>query len=143
MWTNYYDVKTDTKYEMNLGVLPYISIPRETLKQMKDILEYESVGRIYEAVVNYIYDDIEPESLNKAETSFFNTIIEQITRLSFQYFKKISTLKNQSGAVRVLEGNKSDEKNDCFCPWVENDMTEDEYKSQLNEDELKIISVTR
>lgn len=108
MWTNYYDVKTDTKYEMNLGVLPYISIPRETLKQMKDILEYESVGRIYEAVVNYIYDDIKPESLNKAETSFFNTIIEQITRLSFKYFKQISTLKNQGGAVRVLEGKKQE-----------------------------------
>lgn len=108
MWTNYYNPDEDKMYAFNLSVLPYISIPNETLKQMRDILEYESVGKIYEAVCDYIYEDKEPNLKTKAEKSFFDTLIQQITRLSAKYFKKLSTLKNQGGAVRVLEGKKQE-----------------------------------
>lgn len=100
MWVDFYSVEDNRTYELNLSALPYISIPRETLKQMKDILEYEAVGRIYEAVCEYIYDDKEPSLKDKAEKSFFNTIIEQIARLSFNYLKKISRLKNQNGKLK-------------------------------------------
>lgn len=106
MWNRYYDANEDKTYEFNLTVLPYITVPKETLKQMRDILEHEKIGKIYEAVCDYIYENKEVEFETKAEQSFFNTLIEQITRLSAPYFKKLSKLKNQSGAVRIINNTQ-------------------------------------
>lgn len=150
MWVKFYNTENDKTYECNLSVLPYLPFPKETYSLMNDILEYESVGKVQEAVYNYIYHDKQPSLTRKAEKAFFITLIEGVTRLSFKYFKKLSTLKNQGGSVRVFDGDKrdaitveDDEKNDYFYPWVENGMTEEDYKSQLSESDLKAINAIR
>lgn len=111
MWRKIYDTDTDKTYDCNLSVLPYISIPKEQYEQMCTMFEYEDIGRIHEAIFNYIYNDIEPNFETKPERGFFKTTIDAITRTSLKYFKKLSTLKNQSGAVRVVSSNTSEEKN--------------------------------
>ena len=52
--------------------------------------------------------------------------------------------RNSKYYQKKKKGIDKEQTNDnYFCPWVENDMTEDEYKSQLSESELKAINAIR
>lgn len=135
MWNDCYDSKTDKTYECNLSVLPYIAIPKEQYELMNTMFEYEDIGKIQEAIYEYIYNDKEPNLATKPEMAFVKTTIDAITRVSLPYFKKLSTLKNQSGAVRIIGSNidkKTIKKNantvqneEYCCPWTDEELSED------------------
>lgn len=165
MWAKYFDPKEDVTYELNLSILPYLPLPQDKIDLMINTLEFDSIGRVLDALHKSIYKDKEPELTTKAERGYYEVLLADIPRLSYKYFKSISKLKNQGGSVRILDSNDVDveqktikkETNDShFCPWtdnVENDnfnepwknsgMTEDDYKSQLSPQELAIINLNR
>lgn len=93
----YLEKKPDGKeFKNNLSVLPYLSITKDTLVLMQELLTNEEIGEVMADVVNEIYCDCEYEKMRTTHTQdvVFKQIIDNIGRLSTGYFTKVRNLKN-------------------------------------------------
>ena len=91
------DPKTGNEFENDLSVLPYVSIPKDTLIMASELLHPEEFGNVMYDIVNEIFCNCEYEKARKSHTEdvIFDRMIDNIGRLSSGYFKKVKNLKNQ------------------------------------------------
>lgn len=93
----YLDKKADGKeFKNELGLLPYVSITKDTLLMMQELLTNEEIGEVMADVVNEIYCDCEYAKMRKTHIQdvVFRQITDNIGRLSTGYFTKVRNLKN-------------------------------------------------
>ena len=91
------DPKTGQEFTNDLTILPYISLPKDTLVLMTECLSPEQVGCLICDVVNDLYCDSEYGNLrdnSAVGNAMYRTIMNNIGRLSAPYFKRIRNLNN-------------------------------------------------
>lgn len=91
------DPRTGDVSKNDLSILPYISIPKDTLIMASELLRPEEFGNVMYDVVNEIFCNCEYEKARKSRTEevIFERMVDNIGRLSKGYFKKVKNLKNQ------------------------------------------------
>ena len=95
------DPVTEREYENDLAVLPYLSITRDAFALAIALLTPEQIGNVIKAVVLDVYDGYDNGTPRvkletKAEEVVYQTMCNNIGRLSTGYFKKIKNLKNNN-----------------------------------------------
>lgn len=90
------DPVTGQEVENDLTVLPYVSIPKDTLMMANELLTPEQFGNVMYDLVNELFCNCQYSKARntRAEEVFFNQMIDNIGRLSQGYFKKCRNLKN-------------------------------------------------
>ena len=91
------DPTTGVVEENDLSVLPYVSIPKDTLTLASQLLSVTEFGNVMMDLVNELYLNCQykPKTEGHTEKVVLGMMKENIGRLSKKYFKKIKNLKNQ------------------------------------------------
>ena len=90
------DPETGNEFQNDLSMLPYISIPKDTLLLASQLLTAEQFGNVMFDLIDGLYCNCQsPEKTNThTEKVLLGMFRENIGRLSVPYFKKLRNLKN-------------------------------------------------
>lgn len=91
------DPKTGDEFENDLSVLPYVSIPKDTLILASQLLTATEFGNVMMDLVNELYCNCQYKDKTDGHTEkvVLGMMRENIGRLSKGYFKKLKNLNNQ------------------------------------------------
>lgn len=96
----YYDTKTSSTMNLNLGDISYASLSKETFRQVCEMFESdEELGKLVRSFVNSVWGEgYDYNSLdNNYQKAMLRSMVENVARHACPMFKKRANLKNQGG----------------------------------------------